>query len=236
MLSRLAAPVHPFFLIAKVKSAEATYPNFLFSPSSSGKFGVSGSRRMKKGKIFIISGPSGSGKTTLYKKLLESPALRSKLIKSISITTRAPRSNERPGRDYIFVSLKMFKHKQEAGHFLESQKVFDHFYGTPAKGVRDLLKNGKNVLLCIDVKGAKVVKRHFPEAVTIFIKAASLDILKKRLAERGSEDEPTIRLRLQIAQEELRQADSYDHIVINDNLTRAYENLQKIISQELANN
>src|SRR5881392_3567491 len=108
---------------------------------------------MAKGKIIIISGPSGSGKTTLHKMLLESTKLKEKLVKSISVTTRPMRGGEKEGRDYIFVSVLKFQYKIKAGHFLEWQKVFDNYYGTPKKNVRDLLKAGKNVLLCIDVKG-----------------------------------------------------------------------------------
>src|SRR5262245_2730210 len=123
----------------------------------------------KKGKIFILSGPSGSGKTTLYKRLLESPALNKRIIKTISMTTRAPRPGEKDGRDYFFVSKKLFQHKQKTGQFLESMKVFDNYYGTPKKAVSAALEAGKNVLLCIDVQGARVVRRKFPQAISIFV-------------------------------------------------------------------
>ena len=185
---------------------------------------------MKKGKIFILSGPSGSGKTTLYKKLL---AETKGLVKSISMTTRQPREGEKNGRDYIFVSKKMFDYKKSAGHFLESMKVFDNYYGTPAKNVRDLIKAGKNVLLCIDVKGAKVVCRKFPPAITIFIKTPTYAILKKRLMSRGSEDPETLHLRLKVAKEELKEAKFYKYTVVNDRIDHAFSQLKQIVHGEL---
>ena len=102
---------------------------------------------MKIGRIIIISGPSGSGKTTLYKKLLASRKLKDKVVKSISVTTRSRRSGEVDGRDYIFLKSEEFLQKREKGYFLESQKVFDSYYGTPAENVKKLLQAGKYVLL-----------------------------------------------------------------------------------------
>src|SRR3990167_10236337 len=151
---------------------------------------------MPKGKIIIISGPSGSGKTTLQKELLAGKKFRARLMKSISATTRPRRSGEKNGRDYLFLTRKQFLDKIRKGYFLEWQKVFDHYYGTPGNYVERLLKKDKNVLLCIDVKGAAVVRRACPEAVTVFIKAPSLSILKKRLKARGSESAEDLRLRL----------------------------------------
>ena len=95
-----------------------------------------------RGGIFIISGPSGSGKTTLYKRLLASSRFKRRLAKTVSVTTRAMRPGEKNGRDYFFVSPKMFFYKMRAGHFLESMRVFDNYYGTPLKQVRDLLWAG----------------------------------------------------------------------------------------------
>ena len=185
---------------------------------------------MKKGKVFIISGPSGSGKTTLYKRLLTD---KFPLIKSISVTTRPKRPGERHGRDYFFVSLKMFLFKKRAGHFLEWQKVFDNYYGTPNKVVQDLLRSSNNVLLCIDVKGAKVVRRKYSKAVTIFIKTPSLEILRERLIKRGSETPETVDLRLNIARQELKETKNYKYIINNDNLNKAYKELKTIIRKEI---
>jgi guanylate kinase len=188
---------------------------------------------MAKGKIVIISGPSGSGKTTLHKMLLDSPAFKGKLVKSISITTRQRREDEKNGKDYIFVTPKRFLFKIRAKHFLEWQKVFDNHYGTPKKNVRDLLKSGKNVLLCIDVKGAEIIRKAFPDAISIFIKTPSLAVLKKRLEKRAQDSQESKELRLRIAKEELAQAKQYDHRIVNDNLQSAYRQLEKIVSQAL---
>jgi guanylate kinase len=186
-----------------------------------------------KGKIIILSGPSGSGKTTLYKRLMASRIFKGKIVKIVSVTTRLPRPCERDGRDYFFVSRPMFFYKKRAGHFLESQKVFDNDYGTPKKDVQDFLMAGKNVLLCIDVKGARIICRKFPEAVKIFIKTISLAALKERLLRRGSESPRKIRMRLNMAREELKEAGKYDYMVINENLCKAYQSLERIILSEI---
>lgn len=188
---------------------------------------------MQKGKIIILSGPSGSGKTTLYKKLLVSRKIKNCPVKSISVTTRPKRAGERHGRDYFFVSKKMFQYKKRSGHFLESEKVFDNYYGTPNKIVRGLLRAGKNVLLCIDVKGAKTVRRKFPKAVTIFIKTSSLKVLAARLRRRGSEQKNIMQFRLQTARKELREIKKYDYVIVNDNLRKAYRRLKAIVRAEL---
>ncbi len=184
----------------------------------------------KTGKIFIISGPSGSGKTSLYKKLL---AGKHNLAKCVSVTTREKRFGEKHGKDYIFVSRKMFLYKQRSGHFLESEKVFGNYYGTPYKNVQNLLSVEKNVLLCIDVKGARTVCRKFPKVIRIFIKTPTLEDLKKRLEKRGSEDQKVIYQRLAEARKELMEAKQYDYIVVNDDLKIAGLKLEDIIQKEL---
>ncbi len=189
---------------------------------------------MTKGKIIIISGPSGSGKTTLYKKLLASKKFKKRLVRSVSITTRPKRKGEKHGRDYLFVSLKMFAHKKRSGHFLESEQVFGNYYGTPNKNVQTLLRAGKNVLLCIDVKGAKSVCRKFPKAATIFIKTTSLAVLAARLKGRGSEQKSVVAQRLKTAKKELREAKKYKYVVINDHLRVAYGKLEVIIASEIS--
>ena len=191
---------------------------------------------MNKGKIFIISGPSGSGKTTLYKKLLADPRYKERLVKTVSVTTRFPRPGEKHGRDYIFISKEQFLYRKRAGHFLESERVFDNYYGTPKKKVLGLLSQGKNVLLCIDVKGARMVRRHFPKAIAIFIKTPSLAILRKRLAGRGSEDKKAFELRLKIARKELLEAPNYQHVVVNDDLSSTIRRLKSIVDKELYKN
>lgn len=188
---------------------------------------------MKRGKVIIISGPSGSGKTTLHKALLENKTLKRKLVKSISITTRFPRPGEKGGKDYLFISQKLFFHKRRADHFLEWQKVFDNYYGTPKRAVENLLRHGKNVLLCIDVKGAKVASRKYPEAVKIFIMPPSFEILKKRLQKRASENTAGLRLRLETARREIGEAKEYQYVIVNDRLTKAINCLESIIHREI---
>jgi guanylate kinase len=184
-------------------------------------------------KIVIISGPSGCGKTTLHKALLANPLLKNVLVKSISATTRAKRPGERAGRDYLFLSLKTFEDRIKKGYFLEWERVFDHYYGTPKKQALNLLKKGTNILLCIDVKGAKTVRQEFPEALKIFIKAPSMKVLETRLRARGSENSESLALRLKVARQELKEAKFYDRVIINADLNKALATLQQIVCKEL---
>ena len=186
-----------------------------------------------KGRIVIISGPSGSGKTTLHKRLLEAPALKGKLVKSISATTRAKRPGEKHGRDYLFLTTNMFEHKIRRGHFLEWQKVFGNYYGTPRRQAEALLYKGMNVLLCIDVKGARVVCGEFPRALKIFIKTPSMKVLRERLTRRASENDETLEVRLKVAREEVKESKQYDHIVVNGHLDHAARKLESIVRREL---
>ncbi|OGX05744.1 MAG: guanylate kinase [Omnitrophica WOR_2 bacterium GWA2_47_8] len=188
-----------------------------------------------KGKIFILSGPSGSGKTTLYKKLLSSKRLSKKLTKSISATTRSKRQGETSGRDYIFLSKGEFLRRKRDGYFLEYEKVFDNYYGTPKEAVAQLVDSGKNVLLCIDVKGAKTVSRKFPGAVRIFVKTPTLRDLRRRLTSRGSEGKKSLATRLKRAKKELKEAKTYHHVLTNDDFLKAYKRLENIILKELKN-
>jgi guanylate kinase len=184
-------------------------------------------------RIVIISGPSGCGKTTLHKALLESPLLKGKLVKSISATTRLKRPGERPGRDYLFLSTKTFEERIKKGYFLEWEKVFDHYYGTPKKQTLNLLKKGINVLLCIDVNGAKTVAREFPQSLKIFIKAPSMKVLEARLKARGSENSKSLGLRLKVARRELKEAKYYDHVVINADLDKALGQMRQIVCRSI---
>lgn len=190
---------------------------------------------MIRGKIVIISGPSGSGKTTLHKKLLLSSKLKNKLVKSISATTRSPRKGEKRGRDYLFISIPQFLKKIKKGYFLEWQRVFDNYYGTPKSTVEKLLIKGKNVLLCIDVKGAQVVSRRYPEAIKIFIKVPSMNELKKRLMARGTESKNDLKLRLETVRKEMREAKKYDHVIVNSDLADAYKRLETAVLSALKN-
>jgi len=181
----------------------------------------------------ILSGPSGSGKTTLHEKLLRTKRLKTRLVKTISATTRPRRTGERHGRDYLFLTPRQFAYRRRTGYFLEKQKVFGHWYGTPRHAVEKLLKAGKNVLLCIDVKGARVVRRAYPDVLGIFVKTPSLAVLKKRLRRRGTDTQATVARRLSIARTELRDARYYQYVVVNNTLTKALQRLESIVYREL---
>jgi guanylate kinase len=187
----------------------------------------------KKGKIFILSGPSGAGKTTLYQKLLNDPKIKGKLKRSISVTTRDKRKGEKHGSDYLFISQKMFLYKKRSGHFLESMKVFDNYYGTPNKNVCDTLKIGKNILLAIDVQGTKEVLKKHADAVTIFVKTPTFKDLEKRLKKRASENKKVLDLRIKTAKKELKEAGKYKYIIVNDHVNKAFSKLKHIVLDKM---
>lgn len=189
---------------------------------------------MKKGRVIILSGPSGAGKTTLHDRLLKAPGFAGRLIRSISATTRQPRGQERNGREYVFLSQAMFAHKIRTGQFLEWMKVFDNYYGTPFRNVREALKKGKHVLLCIDVKGAAAVKSRIPDALTIFVKTPTLQELRRRLQARGTDTPGSVALRLKTARKELREARKYDHVIVNDRIETAFAALKGLLVKELS--
>jgi len=188
---------------------------------------------MKPGRIIILSGPSGSGKTTLYQKLLADPQFKGHLKRSVSVTTRDKRDGERHGRDYFFISVDHFLRMRDSGQLLESQKVYQDYYGTPYRPLRSALKKGKNVLLCIEVKGARVVRRKEPDCLAIFVKPPNLTVLKKRLAKRGTESPAVRKARFERARMELRDACRYDYILVNDRLDICYRALKAVLTREL---
>jgi len=182
-----------------------------------------------KGLLIVISAPSGTGKTTLCHMLLEEfPNMEF----SISYTTRKPRPGELNGRDYFFVDRETFERMVEEGDFLEWAEVYGNLYGTSKSQVLKALEEGKDILLDIDTQGALQVKKNFPEAVLIFILPPSLKELERRLKKRGTDDEETIRKRLQTAREEIGKALEYDYIIVNDILEVAFERLRSIITAE----
>lgn len=188
-------------------------------------------RTSHKGKLFIISAPSGSGKTTLCRKLL---ADNLGLVHSVSATTRPPRPGERDTLDYHFISRKEFDEMIRKDEFLEHEDNFGESYGTPRKFIEDSLREGRSVLLSIDVKGAMKVRAAYPkESVLIFILPPSLAALKKRLQARSSDGAETIATRLKLARKELSYRGRYDYHIINDKLTSAYRRLKNIITAEL---
>jgi guanylate kinase len=182
-----------------------------------------------KGLLIVISAPSGTGKTTLCHMLLKE---FKDLEFSISYTTRKPREGEVNGKDYFFVNKETFQKMIDEGDFLEWAEVYGNFYGTSKSQILRALNEGKDILLDIDTQGALNVKENFPEAVLIFILPPSLEELERRLRNRGTDDEETIKKRLRIAREEIKKALLYDYLIINDNLEVAFEKLKSIITAE----
>ena len=181
---------------------------------------------MKKGKLLIISGFSGVGKGSIVRELLK--AFDNYKI-SISCTTREPRPNEKDGIHYHFVSKDEFEKMIENDELLEHAKYVDNYYGTPKKFVEECLERGDNVILEIESEGARKVKEKMPEAVMIFVLPPTAKHLKERLLKRGSEDLESIEKRLQKAVEETDAMKHYEYFVINDELDKAIENIDKIV-------
>jgi guanylate kinase len=184
------------------------------------------------GRLFIISAPSGTGKTSLLKIVM---AQIQQLVFSVSHTTRQPRESERDGSDYYFVPREKFQEMIGTGAFLEWATVHDNYYGTALSPLVSELELNRDVILDVDVQGAEIVRRnsHLP-ASFIFVAPPDMKELEHRLRGRGTENEATIRTRLQNAHEEMASAEKYDYLVINDNLQRASEMVSSIIYAERA--
>lgn len=181
------------------------------------------------GFLLVVSGPSGSGKGTICKKLLKR---NKELIFSVSATTRRPRPGEIEGVNYFFIDEKKFKKMIDENEFLEYANVHNNYYGTPKKFVLDEIKKGEIVLLEIDVQGALQIKKAYPEAVLVFLSPPSIDELKSRITKRGTETKKDIDIRLTNAFKEFKYIKEYNYIVINDEITKAVEQIEAIISAE----
>ncbi len=184
------------------------------------------SRFHRRGLLFIVSAPSGAGKTTLVERLVEQmPGLRM----SRSYTSRPARPGETDGVDYNFVSRQRFVEMIAAGDFLVWADVFGNLYGTCASDTERLLTDGSDVVLVIDVQGARQVRALRPGATTVFVMPPSYAILEQRLRGRSKDSEGAILKRLQVAREEVASFTEYDFIVINDELTSAVDRLRGIV-------
>jgi guanylate kinase len=181
--------------------------------------------------VFILSAPSGSGKSTLVKAVREwDPSI----LFSISYTTRAPRGQERPGESYHYVSREEFLRRAAAGEFLEHAEVFGQYYGTH-RGVLDKARrDGCDLMLDIDVQGARQLKDRIEDAVTIFVLAPSRKELEQRLRARSEDAEEVIGRRLRVAVEEIRDYRLYDYVIVNDKIDSSVETLKSIIRAERA--
>jgi guanylate kinase len=179
--------------------------------------------------IFIVSAPSGSGKSTLVRRLLASvPGLTF----SVSYSTRAPRGNEVEGESYHFVSRAEFERMAGLGEFLEHAEVFGNYYGTHRGALERAHRQGKDLLLDIDVQGARQLKSKVPEAVTIFILAPSREILEQRLRTRSEDSDAVIVRRLRDAANEIRNYSAYDYVLVNNDLAQSDEALAAIVRAE----
>ena len=182
------------------------------------------------GHLFIVSAPSGAGKSTLCEAVRRQFP---KLAYSISYTTRPPRSNERHGRDYFFITVEEFKKGIAEGRWAEWAKVHKNYYGSSARWIQQTLQTGGDILMDIDLQGARQMLRRFPDAITVFIMPPSMEELERRLCIRGTESRETIALRLANAKEEIARKDVCRYSIVNDDLEKATRELAALVGRYL---
>lgn len=183
---------------------------------------------MNKGMLIVVSGPSGCGKGTVLAEILKSD----RIFYSVSATTRSPRPGETDGVNYYFLTKEKFEQLTREDGMLEYASYCGNYYGTPKKPVEDMLKQGKHVILEIEVQGAMKIMEKCPEAVFVFILPPSLKELERRLNKRGTEAEDVVKKRLSEAAGEIKQAYKYNYAVINGELSEAVDDLKAIIRAE----
>jgi len=188
-----------------------------------------------RGKIFVICGPSGTGKTTLLGKLIKGAGLKTKILKSISLTTRPKRPGEKTGKDYFFVSRQEFARLLKAKKILEWTRYLGYYYGTPKEFVDSQLSLGRHLGFCLDLKGARALKKAYPQQTrVIFIKPPSIEALKHRIEGRcRSADKNEVLRRLRLARQELKASRSFDYCILNTNLNTAIKKLKRIVLCEI---
>ena len=179
--------------------------------------------------VFIISAPSGSGKSTLVRRLLDTAP---DLLFSVSYTTRPVRNQERPGEDYNFISREEFETRALRGEFLEHAQVFGNYYGTHRGALERAVAAGRDLVLDIDVQGARQLKIALPEAVTVFVLPPSREVLEQRLRSRSADSEEVIERRLRGAALEVRNYTQYDYVLINNDLDNSVARLHAIVEAE----
>lgn len=184
----------------------------------------------KKGSFIVVSGPSGAGKTLFVKKSLEQFP---QLSNTISFTTRKPRSNEKNGEFYYFISKKEFEQKKAKKELLEWAVVHDEFYATSKKEVERLWNENKSIIKDIDVQGFYSIKKIYPHSIGVFIYPPSMEELKKRILNRGSMPEKDLKIRLDKATEEISHGHIYDFKIVNDDFETAWKKFQNIIKQQV---
>lgn len=185
--------------------------------------------KVRKGLLIVVSGPSGAGKGVICKRIREmEPDIRL----SVSCTTRPPRPGETEGDAYFFLSEEAFDAKAADNGFLEHATYLNHQYGTPKDFVFEMLEEGRDVILEIEVQGALMVNQKYPEAVMIFVLPPSLEVLAERLRNRGTETDEQTQTRLEIAKEEIRLLNQYDYVIKNDKIEKSAKEALAIISAE----
>lgn len=182
----------------------------------------------KKGLLIVISGPSGAGKGTICKALLE----KNKFWLSVSATTRSPRKGEIDCENYYFLSKEEFIDRIDKGDFLEYAEVYGNYYGTPRSNVIEMLESGKDVILEIDIQGALKVKEAYKEGIFIFILPPSMEELKNRIINRGSETPESLMTRFKSAYKEINYLSRYSYAVVNDTVDEAVKKIESIMVAE----
>lgn len=184
---------------------------------------------MNKGLLIVLTGPSGVGKGTVVSRLLSEYG---NVVLSVSATTRSPRSGEENGREYYFVTTEEFSEMIENGGVLEYTEYCGNFYGTPKERVNSLLSAGKDVILEIELEGARNIKNLCPDCVSIFVMPPSYDVLYGRLKGRGTESDEAVGKRLKAAMTEMQAASEYDYVVINNDVDDCASSISGIIQSE----
>jgi len=185
-----------------------------------------------KGKLIIFSAPSGAGKTTLVKYLMSA---MDNLAFSVSACSRKKRPGEKNGRDYYFMSVKEFKEKIKSDEFIEWEEVYkDHFYGTLLSEVQLIRNTGRHVVFDVDVKGGLNIKKKYGnDALAVFVKPPSVEVLRERLKQRATDDDREIATRVAKAEKELTYADKFDVTIVNDDLEKAKKQTLQVVKDFL---
>ena len=183
----------------------------------------------RKGLLLVVSGPSGAGKGTICKALLNK---NDKIKLSVSATTRKPRNGEVHGVNYFFIEKEEFTKMIENGEFLEYAQIYDNFYGTPKAAIIECLEKGQDVILEIEMQGARQIKEVYPEGVFIFVLPPSLEELKSRIVGRGTETQEEIEKRFSCAFEEINQIVNYDYFIVNEDIEKSVSDVEAIICAE----
>jgi guanylate kinase len=185
--------------------------------------------KKNRGSLFVVSAPSGAGKTTLCRKAGE---VLDGLFHSVSFTTRAPRQGETQNVHYTFVDQDEFRGMIADGDFIEWAEVHGNFYGTSRKRIEDIISGGNDVILDIDVQGARQIRQHYPDSIHIFILPPSMPVLEERLFNRMSDSPEVIEKRLRKAREEISEYKYYDYVIVNDLFEEAFGVFSSIIRAE----